>query len=91
LNDPADHPPAGASPLALPATGISWGLCNHPGCDRYPAICRLNQSQPGDQINEVSFFSEKDITNPQSYEIKLGFGNNRKGISSRYPHSIQDQ
>lgn len=35
LNDPADHPPTGASPLALPAMGISWGLCNHPGCDSY--------------------------------------------------------
>jgi type I restriction enzyme S subunit len=35
LNDPADHPPTGASSLALPATGISWGLCNHPGCDNY--------------------------------------------------------
>jgi hypothetical protein len=35
LNDPADHPPTGASPCELPATGTFWGLCNHQGCDSY--------------------------------------------------------
>ncbi|MDP1125141.1 hypothetical protein Q5O12_26820, partial [Klebsiella pneumoniae] len=40
LNDPADHPPTDASSRALPATGISWGLCNHPGCDTYALSLR---------------------------------------------------